>query len=352
MKKAIWMVLALVMSCQLTGCSLFASREMSQGNTFEKWEGSVPDLPDTVRCTVDEVSFDVPAGWTEIDSYEGAFRSPDGDAAFHLQGVSSLGSNTPQEFYEALLENYRTTHEVISSDVALTSLSLGDGSEGFVCNMLTYDGDVFYNIDLLVVPQKNKTITFAAQYKDRNAAIDVRPFTESVLIDIGGSDMISGNTFICEDESQLQFAADGSYIYYEAADDPTSAYVSGQYEVFYGQEAMDRVSSMTEYGLTAEELSSTLSFNMNGYLPGDSSLMYFLSEPPEEVYHVCLDTFYAVILHNEQFVEGDEITEIGKDSLYIGYYLHELDMADMVNANTANYTQWTLSAGGSYGGET
>ncbi len=344
MKKVIMIMLLVAVSCQMTGCSLFTSYELNNDSVFDKWGGNVPEREktDAEICTVDEVSFAVPAGWTPLSSYEGAYLSPDGGAAFHLQGVSHLGNNTPEAFYDVLLEHYRTSYEVLSSDASMTSLQLEDGSAGFVSNMVTYDGNVYYNIDLLIVPQKNKVLTLTAQYKEKETAVNVRQFTESVRIDIGCCDMISGNVFHCEDGSQLQFASDGSYIYYQTAEDPTSPYISGEYEVFYGQAAIDQVSRMTEYGLTADELETTLSANMNGYRPGGSSPMDFFSESTDEGYHVCLDTFYAVILHNEQLIEGNDITEIGKDSLYVGYFLYELDMADMVNANTANYAQWTL----------
>ena len=58
---------------------------------------------------------------------------------------------------------------------------------------------------------------------------------------------------------------------------------------------------------------------------------------------MCLDTFYAVILHNQRLVRSPEdVTEGGNSTLYIGFYLPELNMADLTNCNAASYTQWTL----------
>ena len=66
-------------------------------------------------------------------------------------------------------------------------------------------------------------------------------------------------------------------------------------------------------------------------------------EDDRERYQVCLDTFYAVILHNQRLVSSPEdVQEGGNSTLYIGFYLPELKMADLTNCNAASYTQWTF----------
>ena len=111
---------------------------------------------------------------------------------------------------------------------------------------------------------------------------------------------------------------------------------------------MDKVGSMTEYGLTMEELEQVLAANMNGYIPGGSSPLDYLYamgelEDNRERYQVCLDTFYAVILHNQRLVSSPEdVREGGNSTLYIGFYLPELKMADLTNCNAASHTQWTF----------
>lgn len=58
---------------------------------------------------------------------------------------------------------------------------------------------------------------------------------------------------------------------------------------------------------------------------------------------VCLDTFYAVILHNQRLVTSpEEVREGGNSTLYIGFYLPELEMADLTNCNAGSNTQWTF----------
>jgi len=94
----------------------------------------------------------------------------------------------------------------------------------------------------------------------------------------------------------------------------------GVYEVYRGQAAMDKAVFMTEYGLTMGEL-----------------------EDNRARYDVCRDTFYAVILNNQRLIRSPgDVREGGNSTLYLGFYLSELEMADLLNCNAAYYTQWTF----------
>ena len=171
---------------------------------------------------------------------------------------------------------------------------------------------------------------------------------DSLRFEIGSQDYITGNTFTCSDGSQLCLQDDQRFFYYRSEDDHENQYYDGTYEVYYGQAAMDKVASMTEYGLTEQELEQILLANMNGYVPGESTPMdYFYSmgdiEDTRTRYSICRDTFYAVILHNDHLVRSPEdIIEAGNSVLYLGFYIPELNMADLTNANALSYTQWTF----------
>ena len=97
-----------------------------------------------------------------------------------------------------------------------------------------------------------------------------------------------------------------------------------------------------------EELERVLAASMNGYIPGESRPIDYLYamgelEDDRERYQVCLDTFYAVILHNQRLVRSaEDVEEGGNDTLYIGFYLPELNMADLTNCNAGSNTQWTF----------
>ena len=177
--------------------------------------------------------------------------------------------------------------------------------------MVGYQGSVLYCTKLVIAPRKNLVLTFCGQVRkdDTQGPAGVQYalnwLCDKLTFEIGDQDYISGNTFLCGDGSQLCLQADGSFCYYQSAEDHENQYYEGEYEVYYGQAAMDKVASMTEYGLTMEELERVLSANMNGYIPGGSRPSDYLYatgelEDNRERYQICLDTFYAVILHNQR----------------------------------------------------
>ena len=170
----------------------------------------------------------------------------------------------------------------------------------------------------------------------------------AILACFQGTNSLTGNTFLCGDGSQLCLQEGGDFRWYQSAEDHEKPYYEGVYEVRRGQAAMDMVASMTEYGLTMEELERVLAASMNGYIPGESRPIDYLYamgelEDDRERYQVCLDTFYAVILHNQRLVTSpEEVREGGNSTLYIGFYLPELGMADLTNCNAGSNTQWTF----------
>ena len=272
---------------------------------------------------------------------------------YGLNGVSPLGSYEPQAFYEELSEVYEGQFDTFSAPEELTAWQSGDGVECFTADLTGVYESVLCCTKIVIAPQKNLVLTFAAQaYKDRAEAVFVRMeldrLCETLAFEIGTEDSITGNTFLCGDGSQLCLESGGGFRWYQSADDHENQYYEGVYEVYRGQAAMDKVSSMTEYGLTMEELERVLYANMNGYIPGGSrpaDYLYAIGELEDnrERYTVCLDTFYAVILHNQRLVRSPEdVAEGGNSTLYIGFYLPELNMADLTNCNAGSNTQWTF----------
>lgn len=307
-----------------------------------------------VSYSTEGITFEVSADWQQIEGTE-LFRTADQKQAYGLNGASALGSYDPQEFFAELVKHYQTSGQFDSLDApeGLHPAQLG-GVSCQVADMVGYQGTSLYCTKLIIAPQKNLVLTFCAQaHKDYVQGPGVLQqgldsLCESLTFDIGTGDSISGNTFLCGDGSQLCLQDDGGFRYYQSAEDHEHQYYEGVYEVYYGQAAMDKVASMTEYGLTMEELERVLAASMNGYIPGGSRPSDFLYssgelEDDRERYYVCLDTFYAVILHNQRLVASpEEVREGGNSTLYIGFYLPELKMADLTNCNAASHTQWTF----------
>ena len=313
------------------------------------------DTPGTIVHSTQGVAFEVSADWTQAEETD-LFYIASGKQVYGLNGVSALGSYTPQEVYEELVNYYRTTDQFTDLDAPeeLTPWQSSDGVACQIANLTGYKDTLIYCTKVVIVPQKNLVLTFCGQaYKDQVGDpglvwYGVNTLCESLTFEVGSQDYISGNTFLCGDGSQLCLRDSGDFRWYSSAEDHEKPYYEGVYEVYYGQAAMDKVASMTEYGLTMEELEQVLTANMNGYIPGGSRPSDYLYatgelEDNRERYQVCLDTFYAVILHNQRLVSSPEdVREGGNSVLYIGFYLPELEMADLTNCNAMSNTQWTF----------
>lgn len=321
-------------------------------------ERATPELREPAGKTpysTQGVTFEISSDWTQAEGSE-LFYTDGGRKVYGLNGVSALGSYAPREFLEELVDHYRTTNQFtdLEAPEELTAWKSSDGVECQVADLTGYKESVIYCTRLVIAPRKNLVLTFCGQaYQDQVSGPDevwdtLDPLCESLTFEIGTQDEISGNTFLCGDGSQLCLQDDGGFRYYQSAEDHEKPYYEGVYEVYYGQAAMDKAASMTEYGLTMEELERVLSASMNGYIPGGSRPSdYFYSsgelEDNRTRYDVCLDTFYAVILHNQRLVSSPEdVQEGGNSTLYIGFYLPELKMADLTNCNAASHTQWTF----------
>ena len=318
--------------------------------------GSEQDTTDTaVTHSTQGVAFEVSEEWTQAEGTD-LFYIASGKQVYGLNGVSALGSYAPQEVYEELVNYYRTTNQFTSLDAPeeLTPWQSSDGVACQIANLTGYKDTLIYCTKLVIAPQKNMVLTFCGQaYKDQVGDpglvwYGVNTLCESLTFEVGSQDCISGNTFLCGDGSQLCLQDGGDFRWYQSAEDHEHQYYEGVYEVYRGQAAMDQAASMTEYGLTMEELEQVLTANMNGYIPGGSSPLDYLYamgelEDNRERYQVCLDTFYAVILHNQRLVSSPEdVREGGNSVLYIGFYLPELEMADLTNCNAMSNTQWTF----------
>lgn len=350
-----WALLLVMLMLSLSACG--APAETGTDSVLPE-TGPAPGLQEDgsyITHSTQGVAFRVPADWTQAEGTE-LFYAAGRQEVYGLNGVSPLGSYEPQEFYEALVDHYEETQQFSSLQAAqsMRSWQSADGVDCWAADLTGYQDSILYCTKLIAAPQKNLVLTFCGQ-ANAGTVGDPAPVWEmldslcdSLTFETGTRDEITGNTFLCGDGSQLCLQDGGNFRWYQSAEDHGSPYYEGAYEVFRGQEAVDQAASMSEYGLTLEELERALSASMDGYLPGGSrpiDALYAMGELEDsrERYQVCLDTFYAVILHNQRLaVSPEEVREGGNSTLYIGFYLPELGMADFTNCNAGSNTQWTF----------
>lgn len=197
-------LLLLVCLLTLSGCTSVPSSlyEISKSKDNDKISLSEKEeKTDLQSCTVNQVTFSVSKELKPMEQ-DGAFTTKDQTVVYHLQGTSPMGSQTPEEVYEELKEFYASSYEVVASDDGLSSF---------------------------------QTVT-----------MDIREITGTATIDIGNEDYITGNTFIGGDDSELCLKEDGSFDYYQVVEEHDGPRYVGTYEVYYGQDAIDKVVSMSE----------------------------------------------------------------------------------------------------------
>ncbi|MDD6268477.1 MAG: hypothetical protein PUA84_00265 [Oscillospiraceae bacterium] len=355
MKRMVAFLTVPMIAISLTGCRKFVpliknsdERITNEPENTTVSEESSAEAPQMQSCTVGNISFEVPCDWEPIEGFEGSFTSPDKKTAFQLQGESILGSYSPEEFFDDLADSYSSSYTISYKDEDISSITTADGTECFAGRIQMTANKVLFDIDVLIAPDKNTVLTFASQCsEDREPSADIRDVTRTAVFNIGTEDMASGRKFSMSDGTEIHLNNDGNFRYFKEAGKTDSNYFEGTYETFYGQSAFDRIVSMTEYGLTEEELEQTLSANMNGYSIGGSSPLDYLEssgaiEPSEkEYFRICKDTFYAIVLKTTSLNEDNIISDSDNTVLFLGYYLPELQQFDMLNANSYNYTQWT-----------
>lgn len=173
-------------------------------------------------------------------------------------------------------------------------------------------------------------------------------------IEVVNENIVIGNRFVVlNDDSEIQMDEDGSFIYYRTKEEYDGDYYKGTYEAYHGQEALDKVVSLEQYGITEEEIDRVIDSTIeSGYRLGDvsgqNSMFYMLENytgekySNAETYDVDKDVFYCIILHNDiLYMDGNE-EEIEHDTVYIGYYIEEVGMIDLLNIGTANSAVWVL----------
>jgi len=356
MKKMLSIIVASLITLNFTGCNIFkdAVKEFSDeiSKKAEELEDSSENKSNNKTsanskqtCTVGNVSFEVPSDWIEMSEYEGSFTSSDKKSAYQIQGESELGNFEPEEFYSNLCDTYSSTYNIVNKE-KLSSIKTADDTSCFVGRIKMTGKNILFNIDVLIAPDKNTVITFASQCAEENEPdTDIREVTKTVSFNIGIEDMASGRKFTISQGTEIHLNDDGTFKYFETSGDPESSYFEGNYEVYYGQAAFDKLVSMKEYGLTEDELEHTLSANMNGYKIGGSRPMDYIEDSQnssdEKFYRICRDTFYVIIMNTKTLTKDGNISYVDGTALYMGYYIPEIEQFDLLSVNTYTYTQWS-----------
>lgn len=350
-KRAISLCLAVLMLLlTLTGCGETSPSESLSEVSSSKIEESeqVTEQDEIITKTVNEdMTFDIKESWTPNDDGTPIYQFVEDGVvvAVGLNGVSPLSKGTPQEVFDDFVEFYETDatpgYKTVDYSKSVSKFTAKDGTECYYGSIIGEYYDMPYLCDVVIVPTKNKLISFIGQTASDGDEDKITPklkfLRESLTFLRGAEDKITGGTFILDDGSEMALNSDLTFRFYRTQDDHSTDYYEGTYEVYRGEMAFEMLSSKTEYGLTREELDEMYDNHKAAYIytPEDA--------PPlaeGTTYNICLDEFYVVVLHREKIVRADETREIGNDNVYFGYWLEEGGFAYLTNADQINSSKW------------
>lgn len=371
MRRRVYLLVLVVLSMSLlTGCLGLVNKvkeEMDtqtfsgeQENEDEELQASTEYEDDTIESATESVvadegrfQFTVPLDYEQMES-DLVFMSSDGMSAVGINGVSALGSGEPEELFEQFVEFYEEqSKELLERSDEVSEFTSVDGSDCFVGDLIVEMTDSTFNhTKVVMVPNKNLMISVTHQSVNEE---DLEPqILEDLIMSfeftLCSQDEISGYTFVRPDNgSEFVFNDDGSVQYYKNENVHEDNYFDGTYEVLRGQEAIDELIAMTEYGYTQEELDMVMQQSMDNYslMVDREETTYSEGENGELVaettgsYFVCEDSFYVVkITWKESKVDGVE--EKMEDILvpFLGHYILELGSFDCLNLNTVSTQLW------------
>lgn len=320
--------------------------EQEKKEQTEKWIKDNRWRYTTVYTIDDTISIALPY---DIDSTEdeNVFITTDGKVTYRIQSFSALGGLTPEEAYNEQLGIYIEQEGLLSYSEELESVRMADYSWAYVGCIHMLEAGRKFDYEVLIVPHRNMVVTLSMEYAEGDVPEDdIRKLTKAIVVLAGSEDVATGKILTEADGSKLVLSEDGTYTHYQFKDVATGVYASGNYEVCYGQTAIDKLVTMTNYGFTERALQDSISENMKGYVLNGE-----VSEGTEEslenvaMHHVCQDTFYVLILHQEQVSDGENITTMNQDILYTGYYVSELNLLDLSNADTKESVQFMTPDG-------
>ena len=137
---------------------------------------------------------------------------------------------------------------------------------------------------------------------------------------LNAGDPVSGAVWTARDGSELQLAADGSFIWYMDPADHEDNYIQGTYQVYFDEDARAAITGdLSSYGITSDEIDDVLSDDLY-YQNGEARLM-------------------CMVLNNESVImDGSEVLDIVPVSPTVGTYVsHDgTEALDLFNMETAN----------------
>ena len=301
----------------MTGCSV-----LDQIPIFKE---PVIDNDLVVDVKYDDISFKVGKLWVPASKEEGMYFYPDSDIVYYVSCYGSFNDYVIEDNYFPYVIEYLRDHENLDKVTVIEKMTpyvTADERDAYISRLRIKESndnlEVCHDADLLIIPDKKYFVMFSVVYgNDETVPLDIRELVDTATFDLGPLNAVEGLSFYDEgSNSTVEFTDSENFVTYMDADNRDVYYAYGTYSVYMGEEAIEQVSGMKEYGLTKEEIEYGM--------PSNS-----------------FDNFIALVFDIKGYVDEDgNDNENEFTALYIGTYDEENGVMDMLNCSTISIYHW------------
>lgn len=293
-----------------------------------------------VDAAYKNIHFKVGESWVKEETEEGMYFYPGTDILYFVGGYGVFNDRVDEDNYIGYALQFFREGETLDNVLVterMVPYTTADGRDAFISRLRIYQSDdsidLIHDADLLIIPDNKFFVLFTVAYQaDQTVPLDIREVVDTATFDLDPviSSVIEGFSFYDEkNEVAIKFTDSQNFVTYLDPDNRDGYYVYGTYSFYMGDEAIDQVDGMKEYGLTESEIRETMP-NMLGQYS-------FLEDDPDKK-GVDEDDFIAIVFDIKGFVdeEGNEGADDFQEftALYIGLYIEEYEALDMLNCNT------------------
>ena len=314
-------LLCIFMICvQLIGMTGCAARDLV---SFLKEPVIDNDL--VVDVDYEDITFKVGELWVPVSNEEGMYFYPDTDIVYYVSCYGTFSNYVIEENYFPYVIEYLRDHEILDKVTVIEKMTpyvTADEREAYISRLHikeSNDGiEICHDADLVIIPKNKYFALFSVVYgSDENVPLDIREVVDTATFDLGPLNAVEGLSFYDEgSNSAVEFTDSENFVTYMDADNRDVYYAYGTYSVYMGEEAIEQVSGMKEYGLTKEEIEYGM--------PSNS-----------------FDNFIALVFDIKGYVDEDgNDNENEFTALYIGTYDEENGVMDMLNCSTISFYHW------------
>ncbi|MBP5553502.1 MAG: hypothetical protein J6X94_01380 [Lachnospiraceae bacterium] len=277
--------------------------------------------------TTDNLSATIKVGeqWTYLQDTKCMYLYPGSNILYMVSGSGRFYGLFNEENYFTYVLDYIRGRDYFKNVLVIEKMKpyeTADGRDAFISRLEITETDgeneLLRNADLLIFPDKRCFFIFeVAHYPEDTVPLDIREVVDTATFDLGTLNAVEGLSFYDEgSNSAVEFTDSENFVTYMDADNRDVYYAYGTYSVYMGEDAIEQVSGMKEYGLTKKEIE-------NG-MPSNS-----------------FDNFIALVFDIKGYVDEDgNDNENEFTALYIGTYDEENGVMDMLNCSTISFYHW------------